>query len=146
MRLEKGYNKNMRAGPFFISVGLSTAISLASFLAVLILIDPEESGYLGLGLLLGTFFAFLVGFFSVLGVFFRSRFKERRHLGKVPPSYYERKTRRNLKVSFRQAFLLGIAIIGILLLQRFDAFSMLGAGLLGAGIVISEAYIDFRKR
>lgn len=91
---------------YLIPICIGTLLSLAGFFSVLWSVDPFTSGLLAHFFFYLTLFLSLSGLITIAGVSLRKRFS--------PGMYTEQ-----LRLSFRQAILLAILIIALLILQVF---------------------------
>lgn len=91
---------------YLIPISIGTILSLAAFVSVLFSIDPLTSGILGHFFFYITLFLSLCGVITIAGISFRKRFS--------PGMYTEQ-----LRASSRQAVLLSILIVALLILQVF---------------------------
>lgn len=89
---------------YLIPIGIGTALSLAAFVSILLSVDPYTSGFVPHFFFYLTLYLSLVGIFTTAGTWFRKKLN--------PGMFIEQ-----LRLSFRQAVLLGILVISLLLLQ-----------------------------
>ena len=92
---------------YLIPISIGTILSLAGFVSVVLFVDPFTSAVLPHFFFYLTLFLTLAGAMTILGTAFRKRMK--------PGMFTEQ-----LRISFRQAILLAMLIIGLLLLQVFN--------------------------
>jgi len=92
---------------YLIFMGISTLICWLSFISVVFNISPEEG-------VIALILFYLSLFFSLLGTFFLIGFFTRVLLNRKLPPF------RHLNVSFRQAILFSILVIGSLILKASD--------------------------
>jgi hypothetical protein len=92
---------------YLIPLSFGTVLSLAAFASVLWFIDPFKSGTIGHVFFFLTLFLALCGIITLAGIFLRKRF--------APGMFTEQ-----LRISFRQAFLLSLLIISLVILQIFS--------------------------
>lgn len=91
---------------YLLPISLGTLLSLAGLVSILWFVDPFTSGLLAHILFYLTLLLTVAGLFTLIGTWLRRRF--------WPGMFSEQ-----LRVSFRQAFLLAILLIALLLLQLF---------------------------
>jgi hypothetical protein len=89
---------------YLIPISIGTILSLAGLFSVLWSVDPFTSGAIGHFFFYLTLFLSLAGLFTIAGITLRKRFS--------PGMYTEQ-----LRMSSRQAILLAILIIALLILQ-----------------------------
>ncbi len=92
---------------YLIPISIGTLLSLAAFASVLWSVDPFTSGAIGHLFFYLTLFLSLCGLMTIVGISFRKRY--------TPGMYIEQ-----LRVSARQAVLLSILIVALLVLQVFS--------------------------
>ena len=92
---------------YIIPIGFGSLLSFAAFASVLWFIDPFTSGWPGHAFFYITLFLSLTGILTILGIVFRKRFS--------PGMFTEQ-----MRISFRQAVLLSLLIIGLIILQIFS--------------------------
>lgn len=92
---------------YLIPTTIGTLLSLAAFASVVWSVDPFTSGWTGQIFFFATLFLTLCGLLTLGGIYFRKRFS--------PGMFTEQ-----LRVSFRQAFLLSLLVIGLVILQIFS--------------------------
>ncbi|HRY82353.1 MAG TPA: hypothetical protein P5232_01415 [Candidatus Moranbacteria bacterium] len=110
-----------------------TLFSLLALGAVIIFVDPEGSGAIGIFLFyLATFFV-LSGIFNLFLLFVR-----RKLLGSELAA-------KNIELSFRQGMLIAIMILGIMILQSFRVLIWWDALLVVAGVFLIELYFLSRN-
>lgn len=90
---------------YLILMTISAVFCWAIWVSVLYLIDPTEAGFLGFAFFYLSLFLALAGTLSVLGLLLRMKF------GKEGPIF------KTVTISFRQATLLGLLVIGGLILK-----------------------------
>ena len=91
---------------YLILISIGSILSLAGFISVLIAVDPFTSGLLGHIFFYLTLFLSLSGVITLIGLIIRKRFS--------PGIYSEQ-----IRISSRQAILLSILILSLLILQTF---------------------------
>ena len=91
---------------YLIPISVGTILALGALTSVLFSVDPFTSGLMGHISFYATLFLSLCGILTIGGITLRKRFS--------PGMYTEQ-----LRISSRQAILLSILIIGLLLLQVF---------------------------
>ena len=107
---------------------LISLISLIALAMVVIYIDPENSGAMGILLFYAIVFFMLGGIFNMILIFARRKF-----LGNEAAAL-------NVSLSFRQGMLLSAAAIGILIFQSFQMLVWWNALLIVAGVFLIELY------
>lgn len=103
-------------------------VSLAALAIIIIYINPENSGVLGILLFYVIAFFMLAGIFNLFFLFIR-----RKLLGNEAAAT-------NINLSFRQGMLLSLAAIGILILQNLRMLVWWDALLVIAGVFLIELY------
>lgn len=91
---------------YLIPISIGTLLSLAGLISVLMSVDPFTSGLMGHIFFYITLFISLCGLITIGGITVRKRF--------APGMYTEQ-----LRVSARQAVLLAILMVSLLILQVF---------------------------
>lgn len=91
---------------YLIPITIGTLLSLAAFASVLWSVDPFTSGVIGHLFFYLTLFLSLCGLITIAGISFRKRY--------TPGMYIEQ-----LRLSARQAVLLSVLIVALLVLQVF---------------------------
>ncbi len=92
---------------YILPISLGTLLCLAGFGSVVWSVDPYTSGWVGHIFFFITLFLSLIGILTLAGIIFRKRF--------APGMFTEQ-----LRISFRQGFLLALLIISLLILQIFS--------------------------
>lgn len=115
------------------AVRLITLISIVAFFGVVKFVDPEKSGFLGQLIFYGVLFFMLSGFFDLSLLFLRKRL-----LGGEAAIG-------TLGLSFRQAILLAILCVVLLILQSFRMLFWWDGILAVAGIFLAELYFLSRS-
>lgn len=92
---------------YLIPITIGTLLSTAAFASVLWSVDPFTSGWAGHIFFFLTLFLTLCGLLTLGGIYFRKKFS--------PGMFTEQ-----LRISFRQAFLLALLIISLIILQIFS--------------------------
>ena len=121
---ERGYS-------FLILLG--TALAWASWFAVLILIDPEQSKFFGLTLFFSSLFISLLGTIYFLSYWLRNRI------------FGTELSFKNLTVSTRQAFLFTVLIITTLWLQSQQLLTVYNEILLVAVLTVIEFFFIIKR-
>lgn len=116
----------MRFQVILFGVRFFTVLSLGTWLFVLFSVDPEESGMPGVAIFLGALFSFLAGFLTLILVGLSRKF-----LGDESAAHA-------FGGSFRQAFLLALFAVGILVLSREGVLAWWNASLCFAGVLLVE--------
>jgi len=109
-----------------LGVRFFTALSLVAWVSVLLLVDPDVAGVVGVALFLGTMFSFLTGTFTLILVGLARRF-----LGEASASA-------SFHVLFRQGFILSAYLVSLLGLSRFGILSWWNAALGLAAVLLIE--------
>ncbi len=91
---------------YLIPIAIGTLLSIAALTSVLWSVDPNTSGILGHIFFYLTLFLALCGVLTIGGITFRKKF--------TPGMYTEQ-----LRVSARQAILLSIMFVSLIMLQAF---------------------------
>ncbi len=97
----------MKFQKLLIGVRFFTVLSLATWISVFLLVDPDMAGIVGVALFLGTIFSFLAGAVTLVLVAFANRF-----LGEAGASA-------SFHMLFRQGFILSSYVVSLLGLSRF---------------------------
>ncbi len=97
----------MRFQTILFGVRFFTVLSLGTWLFVLFGVDPQTSGTPGMVLFIGSLFPFIAGIFTLILVGLSRKF-----LGDESAAHA-------FSGSFRQAFLLSVFVVGVLVLARF---------------------------
>lgn len=92
---------------YLIPMVIGTLLSVAAFTSVLWFVDPFTSGLVGLVSFFFTLFFALCSLLTLGGIYVRKKFS--------PGMFTEQ-----LRNSFRQAFLLALLVIGLIVLQIFN--------------------------
>lgn len=92
---------------YLIPISIGTLLCIAAFASVVWFVDPFTAGSLAHFFFYLTLFLALVGLITIGGISARKRFS--------PGMFTEQ-----LRISFRQAILLSLLIIGLLILQVFS--------------------------
>ncbi|MEK9151525.1 MAG: hypothetical protein AAB547_02745 [Patescibacteria group bacterium] len=112
-------------------IRLFTLFALSAWLGVIILIDPEETGGMGIGLFAISFFALLTGCLTLFVTW-----AYRKALGEAGAAHH-------LSGAFRQALLLSLYGLGIVFLQYARILTWWDALLFLAAILLIE--FSFRR-
>lgn len=112
----------------FLSIIIGTLLSLASLIAIVVLIDPYSESALGKALFFVSFFLAFLGIFTIAGYFIRKwRTK--------------RETLVHIQHSFRQGILFSLILTSLLILEMLSFFNwgtvllVLGAGIAVEGVL-----------
>ncbi len=108
-------------------------ISLSALALVIIFIDPEKSGVLGIAIFYAVLFFALSGLFNLILLWIR-----RSTLGSEAAFS-------SVNLSFRQGILLAIFVVGLLILQSFRILVWWDGLLLLGGVFLVELYFLSRK-
>lgn len=123
----------MTLGQYLIGMSIGTVFSWAAWVIIIINLNPYSSGIIGLIAFYISLFLALVGTIALLGFFIRVWISRKEvifaHVG----------------TSFRQAILLAIILIGLLLLQSFGALNWWVALLFVSAITLLEFYFLSRE-
>lgn len=92
---------------YLIPISIGTLLSLGALASILFFIDPTQSGWASHILFFVTLFLSLCGILTLGGIIVRKRLS--------PGMFTEQ-----LRISFRQAVLLAILIVGLLIIQLFN--------------------------
>lgn len=92
-------------------MGIGTVISAASWVIVLMFIDPETIGFVGVSLFFISFFLMIFGIASIVGFVVRRIFQRSEVAFKL------------VAISFRQAILIALLLSGTLFLQSKRLFT-----------------------
>lgn len=115
---------------YLLSTSIASLFSWASFLVVLIQIDPYVSTRLALSLFFTTLFFSLTSTFTIIGCYIRRRISNNEIV-------YN-----HLRVTVRQSILLSIITLGCLLFLLFDLLTWWDGLLLVAIISLIEFYFS----
>lgn len=105
-------------------IRLFTLLSLVAWVGIIVLVNPTQSGVMGMSLFFTSLFAFVLGVMTLLLTILY-----RRVLGVVSATHH-------LGGAFRQAFLLSVCFVGLVFFQKeqmltwWDALLLLAATLL----------------
>lgn len=112
-------------------VRLITLLSFSAWIGIVVAVDPQKAGTIGMILFFSSLFASMLGVFTLLltSVY-------RRALGEVSALHH-------LGSAFRQAFLLALFSIGIVFFQKERILTWWDSALLFAAILLIE--YSFRK-
>lgn len=123
----------MTLSTYLIGITLSTILCWIAWILTIINLDPNNAGNLGfLSFFISLFFA-IVGTFTVIGFYLRLWFSKNEY-------YYE-----NITISFRQAILISISIVGLLVLQALRVLNLFDGLLFVASIMLLEFYFLARR-
>lgn len=122
---------------FLISVGIVTLCSWLAWVTVLLYIDPELSGMVGIGVFYASLFFALLGTFTLLGLSIRILLK-RLHRGIVIAFQF-------VSPSIRQAIWFSVAVVVCLLLSAAKLFNWWSVGLLMISLIVLEAFYLTKK-
>ncbi len=118
---------------YLLTMGLGTLISGVSWILVLVFLDPQTSGFIGLLLFFTSFFLAMFGLSSLGGYFARRMFQR------------QETPFRLVAVSFRQAGLFALLLTASLFLQTKRLFSWWTALALLAFVSLMEAFFVARQ-
>jgi len=123
----------MNLSTYLAGIGISTILCWLAWILTVMNIDPYTGGTWGvLSFFVSLFFA-LVGTLSFVGFYIRLWFTSNE-------LYYE-----NITISFRQAILASLCVIGILGLQALSIFNIFNGILLVLSIILLEFYFLARR-
>ena len=113
---------------YIVGMAVATIFSWIAWVLVLVYIGPYDSSILGLAAFFLTLLFGLTGIFTIFGFYFRV------WANKNEVVYAQ------VGVSFRQGFLLAVALVGLLLLQTLGVFNLWSAALYIGAIILIEFY------
>ncbi len=113
---------------YLIGMGLGTILCLASFILVIVYINPQESPVFGPAALFASLFLGLTGLFTLIGYFLRVIVSKNEVLFS------------HIAPSFRQGILLAAGFTGLFILQAFRILTWWDALILIAMIILFEFY------
>ncbi|OIP23501.1 hypothetical protein COX95_01380 [bacterium CG_4_10_14_0_2_um_filter_33_32] len=123
----------MTLSSYLIGIGISTILCWVAWILTLLNIDPYNAGNIGLiSFFMSLFFA-LIGTLTIVGFYLRIWFSKNEQ-------YYE-----NITVSFRQAILISIAVLGLLGLQSLKILNIFDGILFVLSIILLESYFLARR-
>ena len=112
---------------------ISTVFCWASWVMILIYVDPESTGVVGLAAFYVSLFFALIGTLTLLGFYLRVWFSHNEILfAHVGPS-------------FRQAIFLSLVLVGSLILQSFRLLTWWDGALFIAAVALLEFYFISRQ-
>lgn len=117
---------------YFIIMGTGTAIAAASWVMVLLFLNPQVSGAVGVALFFVSFFLVIFGIASIVGYAARRIFRRNEIAFKL------------VALSFRQAILIAALLTGSLFLQSRGYFTWWTALLLLTFLTLIEAFFSAR--
>lgn len=118
---------------YLIIMGISTAIAAASWVIVILFLDPTVSGPIGLTLFFVSFFLTIFGIASVVGYTVRRLFQRREVAFRL------------VAISFRQAILVALLLTVSLFLQSRRLFTWWTSLALVAFVTLLEAFFVARS-
>ncbi|MBD3238915.1 MAG: hypothetical protein GF332_04750 [Candidatus Moranbacteria bacterium] len=107
---------------------ITSALAAVAWVLIIYYLDPGNAGFIGIFLFYSTLFSALVGLFSLVGFQLRRYFLNNE-------LYYSL-----IGLSFRQAILLSLIIIGLLIFQSHRVLYWLDAILYIIAIFLIEVY------
>lgn len=113
---------------YLITMSIATLVAAASWVLVIIFLDPSATGVIGVMLFFGSFFLMVFGLASTIGFLLRSLFQRREQPFRL------------VAISFRQAGLFAILLSVGLLLQSQRLFTWWTAFLLLVILSLVEAF------
>jgi len=116
----------MKFQKLLLGVRFFTVLSFSAWISVLLLIDPDVSGIVGIALFLGTLFSFLAGSVALVLIGLAERF-----LGEAGASA-------SFYALFRQGFILSAYVVILLGLSRFGVLAWWNALLGFAAALLVE--------
>lgn len=117
---------------YLIIMGIGTAIAAASWVMVLLFLDPQVSGTIGIILFFTSFFMVIFGISSIVGYLVRRIFQRHEVAFKL------------VGISFRQAVLIATLLTGCLFLQSKGYFTWWTSLLLLVFLSLLEAFFVAR--
>ena len=117
---------------YFIIMGTGTAIAAASWVMVLLFLNPQVSGVVGVAFFFASFFLVIFGIASIVGYAARRIFQRHEIAFKL------------VALSFRQAILIALLLTGSLFLQSRGYFTWWTALLLLLFLTLIEAFFAAR--
>jgi hypothetical protein len=119
---------NMTLKKYLIGMMISTVFCWISWGMILYYVDPETTGWVGLGAFYVSLFFALVGLLTLVGFYMRVWFSKNEILfAHVGPA-------------FRQGILLSLVLVGSLLLQSFRLLTWWDGALFIASVALLEFY------
>ena len=115
-------------------IKISTAISFAAWVLVIIQIDPEKTGAAGLALFFVSAMLFLSGMFVLLFTWMKKAVGGDEEIALT-----------EIGISFRQGILIAILACLLLALQQFRILTWWDGALTVAGILLLELYFLTRR-
>lgn len=123
----------MTLGTYLIGISVSTVLCWAAWVLTLFNLDPSNAGTWGfLSFFTSLLFA-LIGTLTIIGFYLRIWFSQNEY-------YYE-----NITISFRQAILASISIMGLLVLQALKILNIFDGVLFVLSIILLESYFLARR-
>ena len=107
-------------------IRLFTLLSLCAWLGIVFAVDPDQTGVAGIVLFFLSFFAMLLGFFTLF-----MTWVYRKGLGEASAAHY-------LGSAFRQAVLMALYVAGLVFFQFMHVLTWWDALLLLAGVLLVE--------
>ncbi|NQV13009.1 MAG: hypothetical protein HQ530_01765 [Parcubacteria group bacterium] len=118
---------------YLIGMMISTIFCWASWIMILIYVDPESTGVVGLSAFYVSLFFAMIGTLTLLGFYLRVWFSHNEILfAHVGPS-------------FRQAIFLSLVLVGSLTLQSFRLLTWWDGALFIAAVALLEFYFISRQ-
>lgn len=118
----------MTLGTYLFGISISTVLCWVAWILTLFNLDPKTAGTVGfLSFFTSLFFA-LIGTLTIAGFYIRL-------LASKNEYYYE-----NITISFRQAILASIMVVGLLVLQALRLLNFFDGTLFVLAIILLEAY------
>lgn len=117
---------------YLTTMAVGTAIAASSWVMVLLFLDPQSTGFIGLVLFFSSFFLMIFGLASIVGFVVRWIFQRRETSFRL------------VSISFRQAILAGLLLTGSLWLQSQQLFTWWTAAALVMFLSLVEAFFVAR--
>lgn len=111
--------------------GLGSGFAWAAFLLILFTVPPEDAGVLGESFFFASLFVAFTGTLTMLGLGGRTR------QSALLPVFH-------LRPAFRQGTLLALAIVALLLVQRFRVLRWWSVVLVVAVLVVIDVFLSRR--
>ena len=123
----------MTLSTYLIGISVSTLLCWTAWGLTIINVDPQTTGSWGIvSFFISLFFA-IVGTFTIIGFYLRLWFTSNEY-------YYE-----NITISFRQAILVSVVVVGLLGLQALRILNLFDGILFISSILLLEFYFLARR-
>jgi len=113
--------------------GVGTALAWGAWFLILNTVPPASAGILGEVFFFSSLFLAILGTLTIVGILGRKKNSEK------IPSFY-------VTPAFRQGFILALAVVGTLLLQRFQYLRWWNILLLGGSLLMLDLALTKRRR